>query len=429
MKRRGSRAVLTFGVLAGWSVLLACGSDARIVYIDCDVVVPPPAEPVEAGDLEDAALEAEADAPFDAGRDAPGHSVVVKDADPDAPWAPASDTFPQNGAYDIAFESADTVYVASARGVFKSTDVGRVWVPKNDGLLVTNTEGARAIAADPTSPGRLYFASRYDVGRNYVFTSNDGAEHWTAVDVSYPTRREYQVQKLLVDPTLGVMIAAKQAKAPYAPVFLTRDDAGGFRASVVVDPGDAGEDFTKPTALVGDAKDLFFEVQAGTVGTGGTDRPGGIFHSTDGGETWTESDEGIAPEHKPLLDTLARSPSTPTTLYATCAIYPPSSPAVYKSTDNGAHWSRIGSGYPTDDSWVTTLAVHPTNPDVVYAGFLYGDVYKSTNGGTDWGLSHARRRQFDSSALFIAFRPGDPRTLFVGTNELLIVTRNGGGEP
>lgn len=423
MKRRWSRAVLTLGVLAGWGALLACGSDARIVYIDCDVIVPPPVEPIEAAAIADAEVEAEADAPFDAGRDAPGHSVVVKDADPDAPWSYSGDTFPTQTAYDIAFEGTDTVYVVSGFGVYKSTDVGHVWVPKNTGLLARQTEGGRAIATDPTTPGTLYFASRNEPGQNYVFGSNDGAEHWTPIDISYPTRREYVIAKLAVDPSLGLMLVGKQAKAPYAPVFLTHDSAGGFRASVIVDPGDAGEDFAKPIALAGDANELFVVIQS--LGRG----PGGIFRSVDKGLTWTRRDDGISDEDKAQLASFARSPSTPGTLFAGCGIYPTTNATIYKSTDDGAHWKAVGTGYPDDDSYVSALVVHPTNPDVAYAGFLYGDVYKTTNGGDAWALTYPRREKYDTNVLFIAFRPGDPRTLFVGTGTNLLVTRNGGGEP
>jgi photosystem II stability/assembly factor-like uncharacterized protein len=401
--------------LGAWAAVIACGSDRRIVYIDCDVEVP---DAIAVADV------IEEDAPPDVVPDAPGHNVVKDAGDPDAPWQNAGDTYSAT-AEDLTFESPDVVYVAGARGVYKSTDVGRVWIPKNTGLLEQTIEGSRSIAADPTSPGRVYYASRYLAGKNYFFVSSDGAESWTALDVSFPSRREYDIQKLRVDPTLGVMIAAKQVKAPFAPVFLVADGAGGYRASVIVDPGDAGsEDYSLPTTFVGDAKDLFYCVFGGAKG------PGGIYHSTNGGVDWTESDQGIAAAHKPLLHALARSATDPQTLFVGAAIYPaiPKEP-LYKSTDNGAHWDLVGDGMPTDDTGILALQVDPSDAQNVWIGFTYGDVYRSDNGGTSFIRTFARREQFDWSVKFIEFRPGDSRTVFVGRADSLIVTRNGGGQP
>jgi hypothetical protein len=64
---------------------------------------------------------------------------------------------------------------------------------------------------------------------------------------------------------------------------------------------------------------------------------------------------------------------------------------------------------------VSAIAVHPTNPDIVYVGTAQGGLYRSLNGGTTWtpildtGLSLAIGA--------IAFHPTDPTTLFVGTGE------------
>jgi hypothetical protein len=63
---------------------------------------------------------------------------------------------------------------------------------------------------------------------------------------------------------------------------------------------------------------------------------------------------------------------------------------LFKSTDCGATWAKINTGRNGDvlDSgiiWV--LRVDPIDPDVMYAGSLYGSnllMYKSINGGVDW---------------------------------------------
>ena len=62
---------------------------------------------------------------------------------------------------------------------------------------------------------------------------------------------------------------------------------------------------------------------------------------------------------------------------------------VYKSTDAARTWTNMGL---KDSHHISRIAIHPTNPDVVYAaamGHLYSDneergVFKTTNGGANW---------------------------------------------
>ena len=62
---------------------------------------------------------------------------------------------------------------------------------------------------------------------------------------------------------------------------------------------------------------------------------------------------------------------------------------VYKSTDAGRTWKKMGLA---DSHHIARIAIHPTNPDIVYVaamGHLYSEnsergVFKTTNGGTTW---------------------------------------------
>jgi hypothetical protein len=55
--------------------------------------------------------------------------------------------------------------------------------------------------------------------------------------------------------------------------------------------------------------------------------------------------------------------------------------AVNKSTDKGLTWAAVGLDYFTYTQ--QTIAVHPTNPDIVYTGGING-LHSSINGGTTW---------------------------------------------
>lgn len=48
-------------------------------------------------------------------------------------------------------------------------------------------------------------------------------------------------------------------------------------------------------------------------------------------------------------------------------------------------WSSLGpTNYGNNQGRATTLWVHPTNPNFIFAGFAGGGVWKTTNGGTNW---------------------------------------------
>jgi len=85
------------------------------------------------------------------------------------------------------------------------------------------------------------------------------------------------------------------------------------------------------------------------------------------------------------------------------------------SGDRGidAEWTVQGPG--NIGGRVTSIAVHPTNENIIYAGFADGGVFKTTDGGNSW------LPIFDDQ-LFLAIGtivldPVDPNTVYVGTGD------------
>ncbi|MGI8641429.1 MAG: FG-GAP-like repeat-containing protein [Pyrinomonadaceae bacterium] len=64
---------------------------------------------------------------------------------------------------------------------------------------------------------------------------------------------------------------------------------------------------------------------------------------------------------------------------------------------------------------VAAIAVHPTNPDIVYVGAAQGGVYRSLNGGATWTPIMDGAQTLAIGA--VAISPSDPTTIFVGTGE------------
>ncbi len=61
------------------------------------------------------------------------------------------------------------------------------------------------------------------------------------------------------------------------------------------------------------------------------------------------------------------------------------------------------------------LAVHPSNPDIVYAGAAQGGLYRSLNAGAGW--TPLLDNELTLSIGSVAISPSNPTTVFVGTGE------------
>ncbi|MEA2467327.1 MAG: hypothetical protein QOJ57_1453, partial [Thermoleophilaceae bacterium] len=79
----------------------------------------------------------------------------------------------------------------------------------------------------------------------------------------------------------------------------------------------------------------------------------------------------------------------------------------------GSPWYSIG---PRNvNGRVTSLAVHPTNPDIVYAGAASGGVWKTSDGGQTWDAQWDMQEALAIGALGIA--RSSPQTVYAGTGE------------
>jgi photosystem II stability/assembly factor-like uncharacterized protein len=109
----------------------------------------------------------------------------------------------------------------------------------------------------------------------------------------------------------------------------------------------------------------------GTIWAGGTG--GGVYKSTDAGQSWTPFHNGIP---NIAVRALAIDPTNPTTIYAGT-----SGSGVYKTTNGGMSWDPANLGLASN---IRSLAIDPVFPSIVYAGSDGVGMYKTVLGGALW---------------------------------------------
>ena len=128
---------------------------------------------------------------------------------------------------------------------------------------------------------------------------------------------------------------------------------------------------------------------------------------------------------------LARCESTPNVMY--CGTEPGE---VYRTEDGGQNWVNASKTLVTQDSpntvlanvGVFALAVHPTNPNIVYAG-SGTQVFKTIDGGNNWVVAHNSNMQYwgyvlNPSAIHIS--SANPEIVLVAGKEGIYRTTDGG---
>ncbi|MBU6422106.1 MAG: glycoside hydrolase, partial [Gammaproteobacteria bacterium] len=260
---------------------------------------------------------------------------VWKSTDYGNSWQPIFDEEPTSsiGALAVSVSDPNVIYVgtgesnirpdqATGMGMYKSTDAGKTW----SYIGLKDTQDIAWIAVDPHNPDRVFVAAMGHVyGPNPergIFGSLDGGKTWKKVLYVNDYTSGDQVLIDPVNPDILYATLWQQQQAPW--------ENGQF---------------------------------------GGTD--GGIFKSTDGGNTWTKLTKDLPQVQQALL---AIAPSKPSVLYASVSSgpgAPDGGVGLYRSDDAGASWhkttddprpaERIGGGD------LPVLAIDPKNPDIVYS--------------------------------------------------------------
>ncbi len=237
-------------------------------------------------------------------------------------------------------EPATWIVGVGSGGVWKTENAGTTWTSLFDG------QGSYSIGAlgdDPSDPNRIWVGTGENHGGRHngfgdgIYKSDDGGATWEKKGL----------------------------------------EASEHISKIIVHPEDSN---------------TVWVASQGPLWSPGGER--GVFKTTDGGETWTNTLS--SGEYTGATD-LVIDPSNPDRLYAamwqhhrTVASYVGGGPesGLWKSDDGGETWTELKSGLPEGNMGKIGLAISPMQPDVLYAAIELdlreGGVWKSVNRGASW---------------------------------------------
>jgi photosystem II stability/assembly factor-like uncharacterized protein len=299
---------------------------------------------------------------------------------------------------------SDIIYVGGAQGgVWKTTNGGTSWSPLTDQEC---SLAMGSIAIDPVNPNIVYAGTgeQHFSGDSYygcgVLRSVDGGATWTVQGASIFQRvgaRGAKISRVIIDPSTAGFATA-------TTVFVA-SDFGLYRSL------NSGADWT--LVQTGTITDLVLDPSNNSI-LYSAERGIGVYKSVDGGATWAIKQGGFPTTTVGRIN-LAIAPSQPETLFA--SIQSTANNAlrgIYKTINGAEFWTQVGATGASCafQCWYDmTIAVHPTDPDIVLFGGL--SLYLSANGGVSFanvgGSIHVDQH-------ILAFDPQNPSTVYVGND-------------
>jgi photosystem II stability/assembly factor-like uncharacterized protein len=314
-------------------------------------------------------------------------------------------------------------------GVWKTDDYGRTWNPIFDH---ESTQSIGAIAVAASDPNVIYAASGEGLHRpdlsvgNGIYKSTDAGKTWTHLGL----RDGLQIPALAVDPRDPNHVFAAVLGHPYGPneergLFRSTDGGKSWQKAIYKDENTGASDVeidpSNPDVIYAsmwEAREGPWEDGNEVNGTGG-----GLYKSTDGGNTWHPLSNGLPKDLSQIYVAIAATDSR--RLYATVGSAS-GALGVYRSDDAGENWSKI-----TDDPRpsgrigggdLSIPRVDTSNPDVVYCASTV--TMRSTDGGKTWSGFRGAPGGDDYQNLWI--NPSDPKIILLVSDQGALVTVNGG---
>ncbi|HEV7232580.1 MAG TPA: glycoside hydrolase, partial [Bacteroidia bacterium] len=273
-------------------------------------------------------------------------------------------------------------------GIWKTNDCGRTWNPVFDDQ---STGSIGDVAVAPSNPNVIYAGSGEGLQRpdlstgNGMYRSSDAGKTWTHLGLE----NAWQIGGLAIDPRDENKVFVAALGHPYGPnpergVYRTHDGGKNWSRVLFTDENTgAVEVQIDPQNSQVIYADLWAARQAPWENGSWEGEGSGLFKSTDGGNTWKRIGKGLPGKAQGLGRIgFCISMSLPSRLYA--VINSTEAGGIYRSDDSGESWTLLNADprlWDRGDDFAE-IKTDPKNPDVVYDANVV--VWKSTDGGKQW---------------------------------------------
>ncbi len=313
-------------------------------------------------------------------------------------------------------------------GIWKTDDFGQTWSPIFD---AQPTQSIGAIAVAPSNPDILYVASGEGLRRpdlsvgDGIYRSADAGATWKHLGL----RDGQQIPTLAIDPRDPDRLFAAVLGHPYGPnaergIFCSKDGGATWERALYVDADTGGWDVCFDPANPDVMYASLWESRLGPWDSNNSYKgtKGGLFKSTDSGQTWRKLTQGLPAEASQVYVVVA--PSDSRRVYATVGMV--RGTELYRSDDAGETWQMattdprpavsIGGGD------LPMLRVDPVNADIVYSATVVA--WRSTDGARTWSALKGAPGGDDYQCLWI--NPDHPEIILFASDQGAVVTVNGG---
>jgi photosystem II stability/assembly factor-like uncharacterized protein len=323
-----------------------------------------------------------------------------------------------------------TFYIgAVGGGVLKTTDAGETWHSIWD---AEPTGSIGAIAVAPSDPNILYVGSGEGLARpdlstgDGVYKSTDAGKTWIHLGL----RDTQQIGAVSVDPTNPNIVFIAAEGHPYGPndergLYKSNDGGVTFKRVLFVDNLTGASEVEINPQHPNIVFAGMWQRQEGPWENGSWQGTGGgLFRSTDGGDSWKKLTGGGLPDGIEQVN-LTISPTNSNRIYLEAAFG--RKVGLYRSDDGGTTWvhapiddtrpeERIGGGD------LPVPRVDPQNPDTLYIASIV--TWKSTDAGKTWTGFRGSPGGDDYQGVYI--NPNNTNIVALTSDQGAIITVNGG---
>jgi photosystem II stability/assembly factor-like uncharacterized protein len=304
-------------------------------------------------------------------------------------------------------------------GIWKTTDAGQVWEPIFDEQRIASIG---AIALAPSNPNIIYAGTGEQTRGNGVYKSTDAGATWTNIGL----KETHIITSIVIDPhdpdLVLVGAAGDFASADNRGVFKTKDGGKTWQKVLFKDNDTRVMDLN----MVPDTPKIVYAallLLPNTPPTPGQAQPprgqdATIYKSVDAGATWAPVEgKGLPTESMGRVGVAVVPGTHGKGLFAIAA------QGLFHSEDGGATFTRsttdpriLGNAY------FSRVFVDPRNAQIVYVAQT--SMYRSTDGGRTFEAFAGAPSGDDFHVLWI--NPLNTRNMIFGVDQGAIISADGG---